>query len=171
MDAWGCRQLCYPGRATGARVPSPSASLIAKSSVGDAKGIPCTQPLSPTWMHISGLHWETWERQGWQDPPWLTLSVAAASHPLQAAGRPLSPPSPLQGHMGTCWDAWVPGDAKGPLLLPCPNLAPSLSGPPISIGLAPCIFTAPSSPGNGTCSVSEQSSARHFLMGYCEALI
>lgn len=105
----------------------------------------------------------------------LTPRVAAASHPLQAAGRPLSPPPPLRGHVGTCWDAWVPGQAKEPFFLPYANLAPSLCGPPISIGLAPRIpaleMHRDSRHPAVTCGVSEQGSARHFLMGYCDALI
>lgn len=77
--------------------------------------------------------------------------------------------------MGTCWDAWVPGQAKEPFFLPYANLAPSLCGPPISIGLAPRIpaleMHRDSRHPAVTCGVSEQGSARHFLMGYCDALI
>lgn len=130
VHAWGCRQPCYPGKAAGARVPALSASLIAKSSVGDAKGIPCTVPSldAHQWVVLEDLG-----ATGLAGPTWLTPSAAAASHPLWAAVCPLSP-SAFWGHMGTCWDASVPGEAKGRLLLPCPHLAPSLCGPPVRIG-------------------------------------
>lgn len=98
VHAWGCRG--YSGKAAGAKVPTASASLIAKSSVGDAKGIPCTQPLSPTvGMHVRGLHWETWERQGGQDPPADPEGGCSIASPPGCRASP-EPPTSSAGARG-----------------------------------------------------------------------